>query len=154
MRRIIAIDSAAAMEGLGGALARGGRRGQCILLHGPLAAGKTTLARGYLRALGYAGAVKSPTFTLVESYVLDSAAVHHFDLYRLAAADELEFIGIEEYLDGRADVLIEWAERGYGVLPPATLELTIGIVDGGREVSVEASDPIGRELISSLEIAS
>jgi len=150
VRRVIAIDSAAAMEALGGALARGGRRGQCILLHGSLAAGKTTLARGYLRALGHAGAVKSPTFTLVESYVLDTAAVHHFDLYRLADADELEFIGIEEYLDGRADVLIEWAERGRGVLPEATLDVTIGIVDGGREVCIEAHDAVGRELISRI----
>lgn len=150
MHRIIAIDSAAAMEALGGALARGGRRGQCILLHGPLAAGKTTLARGYLRALGHTGAVKSPTFTLVESYVLDTAAVHHFDLYRLADATELEFIGIEEYLDGRADVLIEWAERGRGVLPQATLELTIGLVEGGREVRVEACDRFGFEVVSGL----
>lgn len=138
------------MEALGGALAQRGRRGQVISLHGPLAAGKTTLARGYLRALGHAGAVKSPTFTLVESYVLAAAQVHHFDLYRLADPAELEFIGIDDYFDGRADVLVEWAERGTGVLPLAQLEVRIALDGMAREVVLEGLDEAGRELVSKL----
>ncbi|MEX2480962.1 MAG: tRNA (adenosine(37)-N6)-threonylcarbamoyltransferase complex ATPase subunit type 1 TsaE [Gammaproteobacteria bacterium] len=149
-RSVIGIASADAMEALGAACARGGRRGQCLYLHGPLAAGKTTFARGYVRALGHRGAVKSPTFTLVESYVLAAASVHHFDLYRLADAEELEFIGIEEYLEGGADVLVEWAERGTGVLPPATIDIDIGIVSSGREVALESHDDRGLEIVSSI----
>ena len=127
------IASAEAMEALGARVALACRPGVHLHLSGDLAAGKTTFARGYLRALGHDGAVKSPTFTLVESYALASRSVHHFDLYRMAAG-ELEFIGIEDYFDADADCLIEWAERGAPVLPRADLALTLTVIDGGREV--------------------
>ena len=137
------------MEALGGRLARCCRAGVRLYLSGELAAGKTTFTRGYLRALGYAGAVKSPTFTLVESYRLASRVVHHFDLYRMAAA-ELEFIGIEEYFDADADCLIEWAERGAPILPPPDLTLTLRVVDEGREARLEGHGRLGDEIVSKL----
>lgn len=145
------IADAPAMEALGGALATAGRRGQCITLHGPLAAGKTTLARGYLRALGHTGAVKSPTFTLVESYTLAHAQVHHFDLYRLADAAELEFIGIDDYFADRADRLVEWPERGAGVLPAASVAVHIALAGSARVVTLEALDEAGSETVSRIK---
>lgn len=143
------IASAEAMEALGARLALACRPGVRIHLSGDLAAGKTTFARGYLRALGHHGAVKSPTFTLVESYALASRSVHHFDLYRMAAG-ELEFIGIEDYFDADADCLMEWAERGTPVLPRPDLALTLTVIDGGREVRLESHSATGDEVISRL----
>ncbi|MGE0483779.1 MAG: tRNA (adenosine(37)-N6)-threonylcarbamoyltransferase complex ATPase subunit type 1 TsaE [Gammaproteobacteria bacterium] len=124
------------MEACGAVLARTAPRGRFVTLDGPLAAGKTTLARGYVRALGHDGAVKSPTFTLVETYLLGDVTVHHFDLYRLADAAELEFIGIEDYFSGSADILVEWPERGVGILPPADLAIHIAIAGTARELSL------------------
>ena len=143
------IPAAEDMEALGGRLARASTPGMRIHLAGDLAAGKTTLVRGYLRALGHAGAVKSPTFTLVESYAFDGRAVHHFDLYRMAGA-ELEFIGFEDYLEPDADVLVEWAERGAGALPTPDLDLTLVVVDAGREVRAEARTARGEALLAQI----
>ena len=103
------------MVALGSGLAALVPGGSYVSLDGPLAAGKTTFARGFVTRLGHSGAVKSPTFTLVESYVLPSVRIHHFDLYRLADAEELEFIGVEDYFESDTIVLIEWPERGRGV---------------------------------------
>lgn len=142
------IATAEAMEALGARLAQACRPGVRIHLSGELAAGKTTLARGYLRALGHMGAVKSPTFTLVESYALASRTVHHFDLYRMAAG-ELEFIGLEDYFDADADCLIEWAERGAPILPAPDLLLNLRVVNEGREVRVESCNQHGDDLLST-----
>ena len=142
------VATAADMEALGARLAQACRPGVRIHLSGELAAGKTTLARGYLRALGHSGAVKSPTFTLVESYALASRTVHHFDLYRMTAG-ELEFIGIEDYFDADADCLIEWAERGAPILPAADVSLSLRVVDEGREVRLESHSPSGDAILST-----
>ncbi len=144
-----AIDSAEAMEAFGARLAAACAPGVRLHLSGDLAAGKTTLARGYLHALGHRGAVKSPTFTLVESYALASRTVHHFDLYRMAGG-ELEFIGIEDYFDADADCLIEWAERGAPVLPAPDLWLYIQVVDGGRALRLESHTQAGEEIVLSM----
>ncbi len=143
------VTTAEDMEALGARLASVCRPGIRVHLCGELAAGKTTFVRGYLRALGHTGTVKSPTFTLVESYVLASRTVHHFDLYRMAAG-ELEFIGIEDYFDADADCLIEWAERGAPILPAPDLWLALRVVDGGREVVLEGRSRLGGDIISSV----
>lgn len=144
------VADAAAMERLGAGLAACCEAGTVIHLSGDLAAGKTTLARGYLRGLGHTAAVKSPTFTLVESYALERRTVHHFDLYRLADAQELEFIGIDDYHDGSADLLIEWPARGGAAVPAADLAVTITLEGAARAVCLSGLTPTGIEVISRL----
>ncbi len=126
----------AAMIGLGGQLAAALVPGLIVYLNGDLGMGKTTLARGFIQSLGHHGAVKSPTYTLVEPYELSGANVYHFDLYRLGDAEELEFMGVRDYFDGASVCLIEWSERGVGVLPPADLVITIERQGLGRRVSL------------------
>ena len=91
--------------------------------------------RGVLRAAGHLGAVKSPTYTLVEEYRLDGRFVFHFDLYRLKDPEELEWIGIRDYLQ-QGLCFIEWPEMGEGFLPPADIELTLQVAGQGREVEI------------------
>ena len=145
------VDSAAAMEVLGGTLARVVRAPLVVYLAGELGAGKTTFVRGWLRELGHEGAVKSPTYTLVEPYELPGGNVHHFDLYRLSDPEELEYMGIREYLAGDAVALIEWPERGEGVLPGGDLQVAIRYVPAGREVTLTALTPRGQVLLERLE---
>lgn len=126
----------AATEAQGARLARRLKPGMIVYLQGDLGAGKTTLVRGLLRALGYQGPVKSPTYTLVESYFLaDDRIVHHLDLYRLGDPEELEWIGIRDLLTDQAICLIEWPDRGAGMLPPADVTLSLAVDGCGRRIS-------------------
>ncbi|MBB3331213.1 tRNA threonylcarbamoyladenosine biosynthesis protein TsaE [Halomonas campaniensis] len=134
-------------ECLGQALEGVGR----VYLEGELGAGKTTLTRGILRACGHRGAVKSPTYTLVEPYVLDGVRVHHFDLYRLGDPEELEFIGGRDLLADDALCIIEWPGRGEGWLPRPDLRITLTLSGSGREARLEAESDHGRQVLARLE---
>ena len=148
------LGDAAATESLGAALARcAAEDGLLLFLHGDLGAGKTTLVRGYLHGLGHGGAVKSPTYTLVETYALAGRTVYHFDLYRLGEAEELEFLGIRDYLAGSAQCLVEWPERGAGVLPTADLALTLDYRAAGRLARLQAGTERGETLLACLRCA-
>ena len=120
----------------------------CILfLEGDLGAGKTTLVRGFLRARGYMGPVRSPTYTLVEPYPLGDETVYHLDLYRLADAEELEYLGLRDMLQSRNILLIEWPERGHGRLPKPDLELHIQHQQDGRKITLQANTSAGERVI-------
>jgi tRNA threonylcarbamoyladenosine biosynthesis protein TsaE len=139
------ITDPAATRALAGRLADPSRlRGRVIYLHGELGAGKTTLVRDLLHALGVEGRVKSPTYGLLESYRIDAddgqpLRAVHLDLYRLQDPEELEYLALRELQDGDAVLLVEWPERGRGVLPDADLHLRLAL-DGERRVAtVEAA---------------
>jgi tRNA threonylcarbamoyladenosine biosynthesis protein TsaE len=133
-------------------LAKSFDHGAIIFLKGPLGAGKTTFTRGFLRGLGYAAKVKSPTYTLVETYVVSERKIFHFDLYRLTHAAELEEIGIREYFTQDAICLIEWPENGSPLLPAADLLCHIEFHSGeGRDMRIEALSTKGAEILQQLE---
>lgn len=133
-------DEAATLA-LGAALVMGCSGGTTIHLRGPLGAGKTTLVRGMLRALGHKGPVRSPTYSLVETYELQEKTVHHFDLYRLGDAEELEWMGLRDYLTESALALIEWPERGHGLLPTPDLDVQLEYGPSGRIVQLRTDQP-------------
>lgn len=144
------VATAGAMEDLGVAMAPYCGAVRRIYFHGDLGSGKTTLIRGLLHGLGFGGAVRSPTFTLVEPYTMDEREIFHFDLYRLNDAEELEFIGAREYLQGEGLCLVEWAERGKGFLPAPDVDVMIRKVEEGREVQFESRSEAGADLIRGL----
>jgi tRNA threonylcarbamoyladenosine biosynthesis protein TsaE len=137
-----------AMVQLGGRIANLIRDRLIISLQGDLGAGKTTLSRGILQGLGHSGAVKSPTYTLVEPYQLSLGLVYHFDLYRLADAEELEYMGFADYLADGQLCLIEWPEKGQGFLPKADIAIEISQLGDGRCVTLCAHSAVGEQLIS------
>ncbi len=141
----------AAQEAIGAALARAcGHERVLIYLSGDLGAGKTTLTRGFMRGLGLKGAVKSPTYTLIEPYDVDGKKVYHLDLYRLGDPGELEYLGLRELLEEPAAVLIEWPEQGAGWLPPADLDVRIAHQAEGRAIAIEARSETGEQILSRL----
>lgn len=145
------LDSEAATINLGRLLAPALDAAGVIFLSGGLGAGKTTLCRGLLRGLGYDGAVKSPTFTLVEPYELERGSVYHFDLYRLAHPDELDYLGAEDYFAAEALCLIEWPERGAGFLPTPDLELTLTVTsEASRQMQLRAQTLKGERAMARL----
>lgn len=138
------------MEALGASLAPRLGAGLLIFFHGELGSGKTTLIRGLLRGLGHKGAVKSPTYTLVESYELAGREVFHFDLYRLNDAEELEFLGIRDYLQGQGICLVEWAQRGAGHLPAPDVDVFIEREEDRRIVQWHPHTDQGAALLDGL----
>ncbi|MDD5124976.1 tRNA (adenosine(37)-N6)-threonylcarbamoyltransferase complex ATPase subunit type 1 TsaE [Methylovulum sp.] len=108
-----------------------------VFLYGDLGAGKTTLVRGYLRAAGFSAAVKSPTYTLVEEYTVNNRKIVHFDLYRIADPEELEWIGIRDYLDQECVCFIEWPDRGKNVLPEPDRIISLNHEGTGRMLEMK-----------------
>lgn len=121
-----------------------------LYINGELGAGKTTLSRGMIQGLGYQGNVKSPTYTLVEEYNIASKNIYHFDLYRLSDPEELEFMGIRDYFGANCICLIEWAERGNGILNPADLFVNIHYHQQARQLELVANSNIGTQIIQQL----
>jgi len=148
------LKNEAATEQLGAAFAKKISPGFILFLKGELGSGKTTFVRGFLRGLGYEKNVKSPTYTLIEEYDFSHFEVYHFDLYRVLEAEELTYIGIEDYFHPKSIVLIEWPEHGQGVLPPPSLTLEFKTIPKkeGREVTIEAFSPSSQTLIESLSL--
>ena len=141
----LTVATPAQMQTFAARCAAGLPAGFNLYLQGELGAGKTTFVRGMLRELGYQGAVKSPTYTLVEHYPLTCGDLYHFDLYRLATATELDDIGCRDYFDGLATCLVEWPERGQGGLPPPDLLIEISMGGTGRDLNCRAQTEAGRE---------
>lgn len=122
-----------------------------VFLEGDLGAGKTTLSRGLLRGLGHEGGVKSPTYTLVEPYALDGVTVFHFDLYRLSDGAELAYLGLDDYFATPSILLVEWPERGAGWLGRPDWRVTLSPEREGRQVTLRAFSPRGRDWLYRLE---
>lgn len=138
-------------------VAAGERLGRClematvVYLDGDLGAGKTTFCRGVLHAYGHTGAVKSPTYTLVEPYELAIVTVYHFDLYRLGDPEELEYMGLRDYFSDDSIALIEWPERGAGVLPSPDIQVNIEQQGVGRRLVVQALSERGRRIVTQIK---
>src|SRR5882672_1125460 len=143
MPRHLSLPNEAATLRLGAALAAGTTPGRVLHLRGDLGAGKTTVARGLLRALGYAGRVKSPTYTLVELYPLSSLNLYHFDFYRFKDREEWLSSGFREYFNPASACVVEWPERAGGLLAPPDLEISLTFRDEARDAGLEAHSDAG-----------
>lgn len=136
------------LEALAAQLAKYSINGLVIYLRGTLGAGKTTFARGFLRGLGYQGVVKSPTYTLVEPYSFGSGLTcYHFDLYRLADPEELEFTGARDYFNDNAICLIEWPEQAAGFLADADIDCELEHHPEGRKITLTACSARGERVM-------
>ena len=154
MTRDLSLPDAAATEALGAALAAGIAPGRVLHLRGDLGAGKTTVVRGALRALGYDGRVKSPTYTLVEPYALSRLHLYHFDFFRLKDAAEWESSGFREYFGPQAACLVEWPERVGVALGTPDLELQLDFAPPGRLARLSSHTASGEAWLSSLRFSS
>lgn len=125
------------MEALGGKVLATLKAPAVIYLSGELGTGKTTFVRGALRSLGYQGRVKSPTFTVVESYSINQIDIYHFDLYRLSDPEELDFIGIRDYASERSITFFEWPDKGQSFIPPATVKIMLTHAGTARHAKIE-----------------
>ena len=141
-----------AMSDFGARIARVTQGHGLIFLEGNLGMGKTTLSRGIIRGLGHVGAVKSPTFTLVEPYEIGDVRAFHFDLYRLVDPEELEFLGIRDYFEDDAMCLIEWPDKGAGFLPKPDLTITISPQDSGRSLNILSQGSRGEAWCAALAL--
>lgn len=150
IQRDFYLADAAAQEKLAHELATQSTTGTVIFLRGELGAGKTTFVRGFLRALGYEGVVKSPTYTLVEPYDLDGRLVYHFDLYRLLDPEDLEYAGGRDYFGGESICLVEWPEKALGYLPQADIVCDIHYANTGRQLQMQALTDKGSSMLQAI----
>lgn len=147
----LTVPTAVEMEALGARMAPRMPTLRLVYIRGPLGAGKTTWVRGVLRGLDYNESVKSPTFTLVEPYAFAGFTLYHFDLYRVNDSDELEFLGLRDYLQETNLCLIEWPERGGGLLPAPDIDVIIRPGNTGRSVQLVAHSERGEALLNGLQ---
>jgi tRNA threonylcarbamoyladenosine biosynthesis protein TsaE len=145
------LTDAAATDALGAALARSRPPRAVVHLIGDLGAGKSTLARALLRALGVQGAIRSPTYTLVERYSVPGGEAWHLDLYRIADPGEIDYLGLDA--DAAALWLVEWPERGAGALPTPDLCIALDLEGDGRNATLTASSPVGDAWLGRLAAA-
>jgi tRNA threonylcarbamoyladenosine biosynthesis protein TsaE len=150
---VFQLPDEAATQRLGGCLAPLLGGGMVVFLEGDLGAGKTTLVRALIRALGYAGPVKSPTYSLVEVYVFSSLYLYHFDFYRFESPEEFLDAGFGEYFNDTAVCLVEWPERAQGSVPSPDLRLRLHHAGLGRIVEAVADTPEGTQCIKALASA-
>jgi tRNA threonylcarbamoyladenosine biosynthesis protein TsaE len=134
----------------GAAQSAGVAPGGVLYLHGDLGAGKTTCARSLLRALGVVGPVRSPTYTLVETYELAGLTCVHVDLYRLQTLTEVDELGLRDLVGPGCLLLVEWPEKGGAALPPADLELLLKYAGDGRQAHLTAATPLGSAWLENL----
>ena len=146
----LTVANESAMQGFGKVLADV-LPARCICyLRGDLGSGKTTLVRAIVKAMGFEGAVKSPTYTLVEPYQVQGRTILHMDLYRLSDPEELEFLGVRDYLSADSLWFVEWPEKGERFLPPSDLVISIGYVGTGRNIEIQANTRIGEQVLQRL----
>ncbi|KTD71386.1 tRNA (adenosine(37)-N6)-threonylcarbamoyltransferase complex ATPase subunit type 1 TsaE [Legionella tucsonensis] len=117
---------------------------------GDLGAGKTTIIRAMLKHLGIQSAIKSPTFSLVESYTCNHLTIHHFDLYRIHHEEELEYMGFRDYFTQESICCIEWSEHAGGALPQVDIRFKLGIKGAGREMQITALSTAGKRILARL----
>jgi tRNA threonylcarbamoyladenosine biosynthesis protein TsaE len=150
----INLPEAKATEALGAALAAGVAPGRVLHLRGDLGAGKTTLVRGLLRALGYAGRVKSPSYTLVEPYKLSSLHFYHFDFYRFKDRSEWISSGFREYFNPHSVCVVEWPEKAGDLLAPPDVEVQLAFSGEHRKATLQAHSAAGEAWLSALSSSS
>jgi tRNA threonylcarbamoyladenosine biosynthesis protein TsaE len=146
-------DEAATLA-FGGALAGALTPGLTIYLVGDLGAGKTTLARGVLRGLGYMGKVKSPTYTLVEVYTVSRLSLYHFDFYRFADPREWVDAGFREHFNPDTVCFVEWPEKAGEFLPTPDVRILLAVAENGRSLQVQAQTEAGKKCLARVEQAS
>jgi tRNA threonylcarbamoyladenosine biosynthesis protein TsaE len=149
-RITIALADETATGALAARLAQALQPGMVIFLRGDLGAGKTTFVRALLRALGYAGRVKSPTYALVEQYEASGLHLRHFDLYRFRSAEEWEAAGFRDEFNGSNVCLIEWPEKAQGLLPQEDIAIMFDMLPNGRTAALQAHTPDGEKCLDKL----
>lgn len=140
----------AAGAGLAGRLASG----LTIYLHGDLGAGKTTFVRGLLHGLGHEGKVKSPTYTLVEPYVISRFNIYHFDLYRFIDPEEWDAAGFRDYFNPQSICLVEWPEKAGNLIPQADMDITLSAQGDGRMLNIRANSNLAQQCLAQLYLES
>lgn len=150
--RQLNLADTAATEALGAALLPLLCPGLTIWLSGDLGAGKTTLTRGLLRAAGFKGSVKSPTYTLIEVYTVSRIALYHFDFYRFTHADEFLEAGLDEYFGADGVCLVEWADKAVPHVPAPDIEIDLQVTGNSRRAGITARSQRGQECLKQLDL--